>query len=334
MHAAACQSAVIEFSREALAERRAAGIGLDTAVLTNLHIASGEHSPRASSRMVDRFLRQRKAGGVAIVNADDHRCRRLIPEISGACLTYGLYSEADIRATVLERHISEQMFLLSAGGESVPVRTRIIGEAHVQNCLAAAAAAVAMGVSLETIARGLEAVDRIPGRMERIECGQPFGVFVDAANSPQKLALSMKSIRQATRGRTFVVFGPHAGVDSTHRALLGRVLERGAHVAVLTSDEPNEQRPLATAHDVLDGFERPQRAHVIPSRAAAIRFALDNAGPGDAVLIAGRGDRISVAASGSEAAYDDREVACEWLYGHALSEINQPEPRARFRVVG
>jgi UDP-N-acetylmuramoyl-L-alanyl-D-glutamate--2,6-diaminopimelate ligase len=119
-------------------------------------------------------------------------------------------------------------------------------------------------------------------------------------------------------------------MDAARRALCGRVLERGAHVAIVTSDEPQQVEPLKIAHDVLDGFERPHAAHVIPNRTAAIHFALDQARPGDAVLIAGRGDRVSRPVRGKKQPYDDREVACGWLHGRGERELTRP----RFRVVG
>jgi UDP-N-acetylmuramoyl-L-alanyl-D-glutamate--2,6-diaminopimelate ligase len=322
MHVAECKSAVLEFSNQALAERRTSGIQLDAAILTNIGATGGDSfSPRASTKITERLFRHLKSGGLAIVNSDDNRCRRLLAEIDGPCLTYAIHGEADVTARVLERHPGEQTFLLCADDETAPVRTRIIGDPHVSNCLSAAATGLASGLDLETIARGLEAVDRVPGRMERLECGQPFSVFVDAADSSQKLSLAIKSVRQVTRGRVFVVFGPREDADPPRRALLGRVIERGAHVAVITSHEPGRKRPLAATHDLLDGFERPQKANVIPNRVTAIEFALDQAGPGDAVLIAGRGDQEP---------QNDREVACRWLYGHAQEETTRP----RFRVIG
>src|SRR5207237_5572410 len=119
-----------------------------------------------------------------------------LTEMHGGCLTYAIHGEADVTARVLERHSSEQTFLLCAGDETAPVRTRIIGDPHISNCLAAAATGLASGLDLETIVRGLEAIDRVPVRMERLECGQHFSVLVDAADSPQKLAFAIKSVRQ------------------------------------------------------------------------------------------------------------------------------------------
>jgi UDP-N-acetylmuramoyl-L-alanyl-D-glutamate--2,6-diaminopimelate ligase len=107
-------------------------------------------------------------------------------------------------------------------------------------------------------------------------------------------------------------------------------MERGAHVPIVTSDEPGKSRIDTITHEVLDGFERPGKAQVIPNRQAAIQFALSQAGEGDCVLIAGRGDRVSQIGRGKQSTYDDREVACQWLY----QRDEQPMCQSRFRVVG
>jgi UDP-N-acetylmuramoyl-L-alanyl-D-glutamate--2,6-diaminopimelate ligase len=142
--------------------------------------------------------------------------------------------------------------------------------------------------------------------------------------------LAIKTLRQVTCGRVFVVCGASEDCDPAHRALLGRVMERGAHVPIVTSNEPSISRVDAIAHEVLDGFERPGKAQVIPNREKAIQFALSQAGEGDCVLIAGRGDRVSQLRRGKREVYDDREVACEWLYQRDQQPVNTP----RFRVVG
>jgi UDP-N-acetylmuramoyl-L-alanyl-D-glutamate--2,6-diaminopimelate ligase len=287
-----------------------------------------EHNtPRAYQQIKQRIFKLLKPGGLAIVNADDHRCRNVTAKITAPCLTYALHAEADVTASVLERFVSEQTFLLSAGNDTAAVRTRMIGDHHVSNCLAAACFGLAAGFDLATIVRGLEGVERVPGRLERLECGQPFGVFVDMAQSPETLARAITTVRQVTSGRTIVVFGPREEHDAARKALLGRVLERGAQLAIITGDEPR-QMELETAHQVLDGFNQPGRAHVIRDRAAAIRFALSQARAGDCLLIAGRGDRVSALRVGKS--YDDREVACGLLYGRDERE----SCRRQFRVVG
>jgi UDP-N-acetylmuramoyl-L-alanyl-D-glutamate--2,6-diaminopimelate ligase len=330
MRVAGCTSAVLEVASQALAQRRVSGIELDAALLTNLHGGQlAQHNSAAACQKINRrVFRMLKPGGVAIVNADDHRCRNLLSHVKTPCLTYGLHAEADVTASVIDRCPSEQTFLLSLGSDTAPVRTRIIGDFHVSNCLAVTAAAAALGYNLETIVRGLEAVERLPGRMQRLECGQPFSVYIDAASTAETLSQAVRAVRQVTAGRVLVVFGAGETGDSARRALLGRILERAAHKAILTRDEPGSTAPLAALHEVLDGFERPQRAHFIPNRRAAIEFALSQARPGDSILLAGRSERLNLqAASGDD---EDRKTACNWLYQQPAS---QP-PTARFRIVG
>ncbi len=329
MATAGCDSAVLELSSRALAERRASGIELDAAVLTNirrdhLDLHNTPRGYRKAKRLLSSLL---KTGGIAVVNADDHHCRNLLPKLRSATLTYALHAEADVTATVIERHASEQTFVLSAGSDAIPVRTRMIGDHHVSNCLAAAAVGLVSGIELTTIVQGLEAIDRVPGRLERLECGQSFGVYVDAAASPETLALSVRAVRRVTSGRVIVVAGCTGGGDRTIRPLVGRVLEKGASLPILTSNDPRQEEPLAIVHDMLDGFNRPHKAHVLPGRAEAIRFALSQAREGDSVLITGKGDRTGQIIGRKRLAHDDREIACQWLYERGAEELSRPQLR-------
>ncbi len=185
-----------------------------------------------------------------------------------------------------------------------------------------------MGLELTTIARGLEAVETIPGRMEPVVAGQPFGVYVDAARSPDTLAVALRSLRQVTAGRVICVFGADADGDPSQRPLLGRVVERMAHLGVITNDNPRGQQPLQIVHDILDGYDRPARAHVLPDRLEAIRWALSQARPGDAVLIAGKGGRQAQVVRQQKHSCDDRLVARQWLQ-EVGSHIDYEEERPR-----
>lgn len=327
-----CTYAIIETSSRGLANRRFAGIEFDAAVLTNVrqeHVES--HGSVANYRAAKRRLfSQLKSSGFGVVNGDDAGSQELLQSLDSPCLTFGLYGEAEITATVIERHLSEQTFLLHAGNETIPVRTRMIGDQHVMNCLAAAAVGLTLGIDLQTIVRGLEKVDYVPGRLERIECGQPFGVFVDAARSPESLAHTLKALKQTITGRLICVFGSPGERKKSQRAKLGRVVERGATLAVITSDDPRHEEPLQIAHDILDGCDKPGKPRVLPNRAAAIRWAIREARPGDCVVIVGKGERDYQIVGGKKVAHDDREVARECLYA-----LNAPEePRPRLRIFG
>ncbi len=150
----------------------------------------------------------------------------------------------------------------------------MIGRHHVYNCLTAAAVGLAYGIDLPTVVRGLEAVHSVRGRLERIECGQPFGVFVDFAHTPDALTACLKALRQATSGRVICLFGAGGDRDRQKRPLMGRAVQQGADLAVITSDNPRSEDPQAIADEVLKGFDDPAAAHVILDRVAAIHWAL------------------------------------------------------------
>ena len=190
----------------------------------------------------------------------------------------------------------------------------MIGRHHVYNCLSAAAVALAYGVDLPTVVRGLEAVECVPGRLQRIECGQPFGVFVDFAHTPDALIGCLKTLRQVTTGRVICVFGAGGDRDRHKRPLMGRAVESGADLAVITSDNPRSEDPQAIADEILEGFQAPAAARVILDRVEAIRWALAQAAPGDCVLIAGKGHETDQIIGNQRIPLDDCEVARQWLY--------------------
>jgi len=311
-----CGTSVVEVSSRALAERRIAGVEFDVAVLTNLRRDHLDYHGSVFNyrRIKSRLFEHLKPNGVAVVNADDSASRFALQRLERPVLTVGLHTPAELTATVIERQAGEQTFLLDAGDETAAIQTRMMGDHHVYNCLSAAAVGLLMGLELTTIARGLEAVDSIPGRLEPVVCGQPFGVYVDAARSPDALAVVLRTLRQVTSGRVICVFSSAATSDPAQRPLLGRVVERTAHLGVITDDNPLGRQSLQIAHEIIDGYDRPARAHVLPNRAEAIRWALSQARPGDAVLIAGKGERRYQVSRHEKQQGDDRSVARQWLY--------------------
>jgi len=323
-----CGSAVVEVSSRALAERRTAGVEFDVAVITNVRRDHLDYHGTIFNyrRVKSRLFEHLKPDGAAVVNADDPASKFVLRHLDRPVLTVGMHTPAELTARVIERHPCEQTFLLTAGDETAAIQTRMFGDHHVYNCLCAAAAGLLMGLDLTTIARGLEAVEMVPGRLEAVVAGQPFGVYVDAARSPDTLAVALRSLRQVTAGRVICVYGADAHGDPAQRPLLGRVAERMAHLGVITSDHARGQQPLQIVHDILDGYDRPARAHVLPGRAEAIRWALSQARPGDAVLIAGKRERQAQAVR-QQPRCDDRIVARQWLHevgSHIDYEEEQP----------
>ncbi len=322
-----CTHAVMEVSSHALAQSRTAGLRFDAACLTNLtgdhldyHRTLGEYR-RAKSRLFDHLA----PDGVAVLNADDPGSADLLQRLDCPVLTVGIDRPAEITAVPVEQFISEQTFLFCAGSETVPVRTPMIGRHHIYNCLTAAAVGLAQGIELTTIVRGLEYAATVPGRLERIECGQPFGVFVDYAHTPDALRTVLSTLREVTSGRLICVFGAGGERDRGKRPLMGRAVEQTADAAILTNDNPRDEDPRAIFQDVLGGFIAPRAVEMIPDRAAAIRRALAAARAGDCVLIAGKGHETYQLVGDRRLKFDDREVARRWLYENTERLFPQPQ---------
>lgn len=311
-----CSHAVMEVSSHALDQRRVSGIDFDVACVTNVRRDHLDyHSTLKSYRSTKaRLFQHLLPEGFAIVNVDDPVAESFLARLDGPVLTVGMRAAAEITALPVEQFRGEQTFLLTVGSDTVPVRTPLIGEHNVSNCLLAAAIGLAYGIDLPTIVRGLEAVPRVPGRLDRVECGQPFGVFIDYAHTADALEGCLKTLRGITSGRLICVFGAGGDRDKSKRPGMGRAVACGADLAVVTNDNPRSERPAAIIEQVLAGFDDRSSAHVIADRRLAIEWALTQAGPGDCVLIAGKGHETHQIVGAERREFDDRAVAREWLY--------------------
>lgn len=314
-----CQYAVLEVSSHAVAQRRVAGIEFAMVALTNLRRDHLDYHGSVASyhRAKTELFQYLAPGGVAVINADDPASRACGPLIPGGVLSFGIQRPADISATLLERCKSEQTFLITAGSATATVRTAMIGDHHLANCLAATAVALAEGIDLPTIVRGLEAVGQVPGRLERIECGQPFGVYVDFAHTADALSEVLSALREVTAGRLLCVFGAGGNRDKEKRPLMGRAVESLADLAIVTTDNPRFEDPQTIAAEILAGCDRPGDMRYVPDRREAIRYALSLAGPDDVVVIAGRGHETQQTVGDERLPLDDRDVARRYLYNLA-----------------
>ncbi|MCC7475663.1 MAG: UDP-N-acetylmuramyl-tripeptide synthetase [Pirellulales bacterium] len=302
--------AVVEISSLDLARQTFAGVTLDAVCLTQLgtrHVdwhGSGENLRSAQRRALELL----DAEAVAIVNADDPTSVRLLDELTRPVLTFGLQGSGEVSAQVVEQFVNEQSFLLSAGDDSVGVRTEIVGDHHIQNCLAAATTALVYGVDLITTARGLESVSHLPGRMEHVRCGQGFAVLVDSADSPEALRYCLRAARGCSHGRVICVFGANETCDVGQLPAIGRVLGAMSDVAAITHGTPAEPGSHRLCLEVRSGFADLGKAHVILDRCEAIRWALREAAEGDVVIIAGMGEEPHTPLGAEGALANDGEL--------------------------
>jgi UDP-N-acetylmuramoyl-L-alanyl-D-glutamate--2,6-diaminopimelate ligase len=263
MVASGASHGIVELSSAALARSRAEGIELDAACIHNLdsdHLdihGSTDNYRRAKWQI----LRHLQPHGIAVLNADDPHCCRILSDLEQPALTFGMHRPAEVMAAAVEEFVGEQTFLLEAGGDAVAVRSPIAGEHHRYNCLAAATLALGYGIDLATIARGLEQVQRIPGRIDRVEFGQPFGLWLDAADSPHQLRATLSAVRHIAHGRVICVVVPRPDNCRTTQRKLQQVVRRLSEQSVIMDVQRRDQRQLRSPI-----FRRQRAGHCVKQR--------------------------------------------------------------------
>jgi len=302
------RAVAMEVSSHALTLHRVDGIVFDVAVFTNLgrdHLDFHGTVERYFAAKARLFSPDLARAGVA--NVDDTYGRLLMDAAEIPVTPYSLSEAQDlVTGPALSTFVWRGHAVTLALG----------GRFNVANALAAAASARLAGISDDAIVAGLAAVPPVPGRFEPVTAGQPFAVLVDYAHTPDALAEVLRAARAAAGdARVVVVFGCGGDRDHQKRPAMGAVASELADLAVVTSDNPRSEEPAAIIAAVTAGIPSNPRAQVVlePDRRAAIAFALHHAGPGDVVLIAGKGHETYQEIGGARLPFDDRAVARELL---------------------
>jgi len=316
----------MEVSSHALALERVHGIQFHTAVFTNLtrdHLDF--HRTMEEYAVAKRRLFIPSEGPAprwAVLNQDDPASKGMLPPEGSRVLWYGLSEDAGLknglRAENIRSGFEGLSFDLIYEGARQPVESALIGRMNVLNILGAAGAGLSYGLDLAAIARGVRACPAAPGRFERVDCGQPFLVVVDYAHTDDALRNVIQVARElahkTNQGRVITLFGCGGDRDRTKRPLMGMAAAELSDFVVLTSDNPRSEDPLGIMNDVMVGLGRFDTPHVAePDRARAIRRALEEAKPGDVVLLAGKGHETYQILKDQTIDFDDRETAREIL---------------------
>jgi UDP-N-acetylmuramoyl-L-alanyl-D-glutamate--2,6-diaminopimelate ligase len=311
----------IEISSHALVQRRCFGLECDVALFTNLshdHLdyhGSLESYFDAKLMLFDGRNELRRAKrATAVINADDERAPRVVEAAARgglAVLRYGRAAGSDVAIQGLQIRPRGLAFELRHAGRSTPIELPLLGRYNAWNAAGAFGAALALEIAPEVAARGLAEVRGVPGRLERIDQGQPFEVVVDYAHTPDALSASLSAAREHTRGRLLLVFGCGGDRDRFKRPLMGRVAAEQSDRAWITNDNPRSEDPARIAHEIAEGATRP--LDVVLDRRRAIEQAVRAARPGDTVLIAGKGHETTQTIGDQVLPFDDRAVAAEVL---------------------
>jgi UDP-N-acetylmuramoyl-L-alanyl-D-glutamate--2,6-diaminopimelate ligase len=249
------------------------------------------------------------------VNVDDEWGRRLVERAEVPVQTMSSSgAEADWRATGIELREDGAVFRVTGPGVEVEGACPIPGAFNVGNTLAAIAAAATAGYGADAVAAAIGRGPGVPGRLERIDEGQDFEVVVDYAHKPDAVAAAIGALRPVTRGRLVVVIGAGGDRDPGKRPLMGEIAAAGADLLVVTDDNPRSEDPATIRAAILAGTDRgPAEVLEIGDRRAAIAEAIRRAGPGDVVLVAGKGHETGQEIAGVVHPFDDRAVAREEL---------------------
>src|SRR5829696_6267442 len=299
------QAVAMEVSSHALELGRVAGIRFACRVFTNLtqdHLDF--HETMAAYFAAKRRLFEEP--GLSVVNVDDEYGRQIAAEVDA--VTFGIEREADYRARDIEFDVMGSRFVLESPAGELRVESPLPGLFNVQNVLGAVASVRSLGVEVIS----LEGFGRVPGRFEAVDEGQDFGVLVDYAHTPDSLDNVLRAAREVTRGRLHVIFGAGGDRDRGKRPLMGDAARRVADRVVVTSDNPRSEPAEAIIDEVMEGAGPDAEREA--DRRRAIAHVIEEAEPGDVVVIAGKGhEQGQEFENGRKEPFDDVTVAREAL---------------------
>ncbi len=317
--------AVLEASSHALAMDRLWGCPFAVAIFTNLtrdHLdyhKTFEEYFAAKRRLFEGTGAGAPAAGV--INVDDEYGKQLAG-LATRTLTYSMDGRADITTRKPAISFSGIECTVETPAGKIEIRSQLVGRTNVYNILAAVGAGVALDLSREVIAAGVAQLTAVPGRFERIDAGQPFLVVVDYAHTDDALRNLLAAAKELNPdGRIITLFGCGGDRDRTKRPLMGEAAGRMSDIVVLTSDNPRSEDPLLIINDAIVGVQRANAKFLVePDRERAIEIAIDQARPGDIVLLAGKGHETTQVLRDRTIEFDDRQVARRILGRHGYGD--------------
>jgi UDP-N-acetylmuramoyl-L-alanyl-D-glutamate--2,6-diaminopimelate ligase len=334
MRQAGVRSVAMEVSSHALAQERVRGLEFDVAVFTNLsrdhldyHRDMDDYFLAKSKLFTDYLMASSKARRAAVLYGEDPRGGELIAQVRSQGLevwSYGEGSQWDVHPLKVDSDVAGLRGKIQAKERSFEFTSALIGAANLQNILGAVGVGFALGLSAEAVAKGIQKLQSVPGRLEKVENDLGMTILVDYAHTPDALEKVLGAVRQLTRGKVVTVFGCGGDRDRGKRPLMGEIAARLSDLVVLTSDNPRSEDPLAILREVEVGIRQTDLKLLSQSaleaargywleadRRAAIGLALRRARRGDLVLIAGKGHEDYQILGPKRIHFDDREVARE-----------------------
>jgi UDP-N-acetylmuramoyl-L-alanyl-D-glutamate--2,6-diaminopimelate ligase len=320
----------MEVSSHALAQQRVWGCQFAAALFTNLtqdHL--DYHVDMAAYFAAKARLFTTYQPGVAVLNYDDAAGKQLLRDTRARVVTYGFSPASDVTIEHLAMDTSGLDLTVRMGRQTVPMHSPLIGHHNVYNILGVLATAHGLGLGIEPTVRGIERLRAVPGRFERVDQGQPFSVLVDYAHTDDALRNVLQAARGITSSRVVVVFGAGGDRDRGKRARMGRVAAQYADMALITSDNPRTEEPMAIIRAIEAGFREighTSQYRLIEDRACAIHEAIGLAQTGDVVVIAGKGHESYQIVGDQHFSFDDRQIAAQVLHDRGYTPTSTAPP--------
>ena len=308
--------AIMEASSHALELKRVQDVRFKVGIFTNLtqdhldfHVTL-ENYKLAKSRLFTLL----SPDGTGVINIDDAAGDFMVSKCKGKVLTYGIEKDADIKASEIDVKVNGVSYRLETPVGEERLSLHFTGYFNVYNSLAAIGAGIALGIPLVTIKEALEGLTGVAGRFEQVNIGQDFGIIVDYAHSPDGMENVLKTAKTVSQGRKIVVFGAGGDRDRTKRPMMGEVAAKYGDFLIVTSDNPRTEDPEQILRDVENGIKeygKPVDYLLLVDRREAIFRAIEEAQPGDLVILLGKGHETYQVLKDKTIHFDDREVAEE-----------------------
>ena len=309
-----CTHVVMEVSSHSLTLERVAGITFDVGVFTNLsqdHLDFHKDMEDYAAAKRKLFSQCREGW----LNADDPWTPFMLEGAECPCRTFSAErNDADLVAKDVRLSASGVRFAAMCGGKLAITKLGIPGMFSVYNALAVMAAGLGLGIPLADCAEAMESAKGVKGRMELVPSDGDYAILIDYAHKPDALEKVLKTLRPVTRGRLIVLFGCGGDRDRGKRPIMGHIAAELADVCVVTSDNPRTEQPMAIIEEILSGMKNSATAvQVIEDREKAIAWAIDKAGPGDVILLAGKGHEDYQVVGKEKHHMDEREIVASVL---------------------
>jgi UDP-N-acetylmuramoyl-L-alanyl-D-glutamate--2,6-diaminopimelate ligase len=260
-----------------------------------------------------KLFEELSANATAALNKQSPQAEQIACNTKANIIWYTIDEKTDLSAHIESIDITGTVFTLEYQGQKQKIKTALPGRHNVSNHLAAAGLCLAVGFDLQSIAKGLGKLEIVPGRLERVDCGQGYHIFIDYAHTDDALKNVLATLKPLCKGKLIVVFGCGGDRDRTKRPRMAKVAEELADFIIVTSDNPRTENPEDIINEVVAGFSQRDSVATEPDRKKAIGFAIKNADKNDIVLIAGKGHERYQIIGSEKIEFSDRKVTEDCL---------------------